>query len=66
MGTVIAFPADAAARRAGLGKEQARPEHSATVVILPAIRIERYADETSGGSGCAGTPVTDGAMRGSR
>ncbi|MBN9598477.1 MAG: hypothetical protein J0G28_02230 [Afipia sp.] len=51
MGTVIAFPADAAARRAGLGKEQARPEHSATVVILPAIRIERYADETSGGSG---------------
>lgn len=51
MGTVIAFPADAATRRAGLSKEQARQEGGATVVILPAIRIERYAGETSDGRG---------------
>lgn len=39
MGTIIEFPADAASRR-----ESAAPGGPATVLILPAIRIERHAD----------------------
>lgn len=49
MSTVVEFPADAASRRASLG--MASREGTATILILPVIRIERYADETSGGSG---------------
>ncbi|MGB3273736.1 MAG: hypothetical protein WBA66_12690 [Xanthobacteraceae bacterium] len=44
MGTVIEFPKDAAARR-----EARACDGPATVVILPAIRIERHDD-------AAGTP----------
>jgi len=46
MGTIVEFPADAAARRAGLDVNVAPREGTATILILPAIRIERYADET--------------------
>jgi hypothetical protein len=50
MGTIIIFPADAALRRLGSTMVAAR-EGMATIVILPVVRIERHADETSGGSG---------------
>jgi len=48
MGTIIEFPADAASRRPIDG---ARREMMGTVLILPAVRIERHADGTSGGRG---------------
>jgi hypothetical protein len=51
MGTIIEFPADAASRRLGSTMDGAPREGSATILILPAIRIERNTDETSGGSG---------------
>ncbi len=51
MGIVVEFPAGMAARRTGPDVNKARREGTATIVILPAIRIERYADETSGGVG---------------
>lgn len=51
MGTIVEFPADAASRRAGTGVDITPRETAATILILPVIRIERYADETSGGSG---------------
>jgi hypothetical protein len=50
MGTIIIFPADAALRRLSSTMVAAR-EGMATIVILPVVRIERHADETSGGSG---------------
>jgi hypothetical protein len=51
MGTIIEFPADAASRRLG-GTMGVAPRHgTATVLILPVVRIERHADETNGGSG---------------
>jgi hypothetical protein len=49
MGTIIEFPADAASRRLGSTMVGAPHEGSATILILPSVRIER--DETSGGSG---------------
>lgn len=51
MGIVVEFPADAALRRTASGVESGQRETSATIVILPAIRIERYSDETTGGRG---------------
>jgi hypothetical protein len=51
MGTLIEFPADAAARRLGSGQATAPRQGSATVHILPVVRIERHRDETSDGSG---------------
>lgn len=51
MGIVVEFPADAALRRTASGVQSGQRETSATVVILPAIRIERYSDETTGGHG---------------
>ncbi|MGH6770508.1 MAG: hypothetical protein ACRECO_15960 [Xanthobacteraceae bacterium] len=43
MGTVIEFPAHGSAERVGgYGGVRLEP---ATVIILPVIRIERYADE---------------------
>jgi hypothetical protein len=51
MGTIIEFPADAAARRLGSTVDGAPCEGMATILILPVIRIEREPDETSGGSG---------------
>jgi hypothetical protein len=49
MGTIIKFPADAAARRPGMtvGTAAVR-ERSATVLILPVIRIERDPDGSNG------------------
>ena len=51
MGTIIEFPADAASRRLGSTIDGAARMGTATILILPAIRIERNPDETSGGSG---------------
>ena len=51
MGTIIAFPADAASRRPGSTMDGAPREGTGTVVILPVIRIEREPDETNGGRG---------------
>jgi hypothetical protein len=51
MGTIVEFPATAAARRAGPDVDMAPREGTATILILPAIRIERYADETGDGIG---------------
>ena len=49
MGTIIEFPADAASRR--LGPTMDGAAQKGTVVILPVIRIERQAEETSGDRG---------------
>jgi hypothetical protein len=49
MGTIIDFPAKAAVRRRGSWLDVAPREGMATVVILPVIRIERHADESTGG-----------------
>ncbi|MDO9562164.1 MAG: hypothetical protein Q7J60_11115 [Bradyrhizobium sp.] len=51
MGTIIEFPADAASRRLGSTIDGAPRTGTATIVILPAVRIERNTDENSGGSG---------------
>jgi len=51
MGTIIEFPADAASRRLGSTIDGAARGGTATILILPAVRIERNTDETSGGSG---------------
>ena len=51
MGTILAFPADAASRRPGSTIDGGPRKELATVVILPVIRIERQVDETSGGRG---------------
>jgi hypothetical protein len=50
MGIIVEFPAEAA-RRAGPDMNMVPREGTATILILPAIRIERYADETSDGVG---------------
>jgi hypothetical protein len=51
MGTIIEFPADAASRRLGSTIDGAARTGTATILILPAVRIEPNTDETSGGSG---------------
>jgi hypothetical protein len=51
MGTVIEFPADAASRRLGSTVDDVTRAAKGTVVILPVIRIERQAEETSGDRG---------------
>lgn len=51
MGIILEFPADAALRRPGSIMDVAKREGSATVVILPVVRIDRNADESNGGSG---------------
>jgi hypothetical protein len=51
MGTIIEFPADAASRRLGSTVDGGPREGSATILILPAVRIERETDETNGGRG---------------
>jgi hypothetical protein len=51
MGTVIEFPADAASRRLGSTVDDVIRQAKGTVVILPVIRIERQAEETSGDRG---------------
>ena len=51
MGIIIEFPADAASRRLGSTMDDAAQQGKGTVLILPVIRIERQADETSGDRG---------------
>lgn len=51
MGTIIKFPADAAARRLGVDVAPAIRSTSAEIMILPVIRIERQLDDTTGGQG---------------
>ena len=51
MGTIIEFPAEAASRRLGSTIDGAPREGMGTVLILPVVRIERDADETSDGGG---------------
>jgi hypothetical protein len=51
MGTIIEFPADAASRRLGSAMDGSLREGTATILILPSVRIEREPDETNGGSG---------------
>jgi hypothetical protein len=55
MGIVIEFPAGTASRRLGstmdVAPRQGTAQSTAVILILPAVRIERHTDETSGGSG---------------
>jgi len=51
MGTILEFPADAASRHMGATMGSAPREATATVLILPVVRIERHAEEASGGRG---------------
>ena len=56
MGTILAFPADAASRRPGStidgGPREANPRKDmGTILILPVVRIERAPEETRGGRG---------------
>jgi len=51
MGTIIEFPADAAARRPGSAMGGASVDGTGTVLILPVVRIERETDGANGGSG---------------
>ncbi len=56
MGTIINFPADAVTRRLGLSMEAIVPrETSATILILPVIRIERETDGNNGSGPEEGT-----------
>jgi hypothetical protein len=48
MGTIIEFPAG---RRLGSSGDTVPRTETATIMILPAIRIERETDETSDGRG---------------
>ena len=48
MGTIIEFPAEAVSRRLGSTMVGAP---MGTILILPAVRIERKPDENNGGSG---------------
>ena len=47
MGSIIKFPAAAAPRRLGVSMGDA-PVSTATILILPVIRIERTPDDTTG------------------
>jgi hypothetical protein len=62
MGSIIRFPADAAARRLGVNALLAPRAVSAQILILPVIRIERYADDGCGGQG----PTEQGTAAGRR
>lgn len=48
MGTILEFPADAGMRRSGSTMVPS-PGHCAQVVILPVVRIERYAQTRDDG-----------------
>lgn len=48
MGTIVEFPADAASRRTNAGMFMTARETTATILILPAVRIERHAEDGSG------------------
>ena len=50
MGTIIEFPADAGSRL-GSTMDGAPREGTATILILPVVRIDRQSDESNGGLG---------------
>lgn len=54
MGTIIAFPAEAA-RRLDSTQVVTPREATATVLILPVVRIERHSEITDGGGPEEGT-----------
>ena len=51
MGTIIDFPADAAARRLDHGMDGAPRDGLGTILILPVVRIDRDADESGDDGG---------------
>jgi len=51
MGSIIEFPAYAAARRLGVDVPPSPRDVSAQILILPVIRIERHIDDGCGGQG---------------
>jgi hypothetical protein len=51
MATIIDFPADAASRRLGGTVHGAPDKGTATILILPAVRIERESPGNSGDRG---------------
>ncbi len=51
MGIVVQFPVSAPLLKASGSVDLAPREGKATVLILPVVRIERYADQKSGGNG---------------
>jgi len=51
MGTIIAFPADAASRKRGAMTDSASRKRKGRVLILPVVRIERETESTSGDRG---------------
>lgn len=51
MGLIVEFPADAMRRRVHVVADSFRSGVSATVTILPVVRIERHADGVSNGGG---------------
>ncbi|TAK49727.1 MAG: hypothetical protein EPO23_00370 [Xanthobacteraceae bacterium] len=61
MGTIIEFPAGEISHRSATGADPSMG--SATVIILPVIRIERHGDETTDGHGPGAAP---GGRRGRR
>ena len=63
MGTIIEFPADAASRRLGSTMDGAPREGTATILILPSVRIERNTDETSGGGSGPEAGTASGGRR---
>jgi hypothetical protein len=61
MGTVIRFPDE---KRIGWNAGAHAQSEPGSVIILPVIRIERHADDTSGGlAPGAGTPQGGGRRR---
>jgi hypothetical protein len=66
MGMVVAFPADALQRRT-VETDMPRTERMGTVLILPAIRIERHDGDLLGGGGSEqGSPTRRGRKRRTR
>jgi hypothetical protein len=55
MGTIIAFPADAASRRLGSTMDGAPGQRTGIILILPVVRIERETDKTKGSGPEQGT-----------
>lgn len=51
MGMIVEFPADAIKRRGQVVADSFRSGVSATVTILPVVRVERHTDDVNGGGG---------------
>ena len=60
MGTIVKFPDEGRIVRFGRADAQ---DESATVIILPVIRIERYADPIAEGAGPQMPPPADNGGR---